>query len=496
MFTFQDLEAVGNEETERIKFILDVIEDHRQSDLYKTAVIGDDYDRGLNTTIKAYENFFVSEDGTKKPDDISPNHKMASSFFNRFTTQLNQFLLGNGITWHGEAIEVPEGTPGAKRHQDIQFGENGDVIGVKTYWTVERPSRAKEILGEDFDTRAQDLGKAALVGKVAFGFFNKDHLEILKLGGRPDEACFVPLIDEETAEIKAGVKYWQIADNKPLRATLFETDGYTEYRYFDEKGKKQGEVMKPKTPYIVETSVSDVGGVRVSGGRNYKKLPIIPMWSNPEKQAEIIRIRDAIDAYDLIKNGYANDLDVAQIYWIIRGANAAEDIDIARFLDRLKTNKIANVPDDRDVQMQTVDLPYAAREQLLDRISADLYRDFCALDVDNIRSGAVTATQIEAAYEPLNSKADQYEYCVLEFLKQLLNLLGIEGEYATFTRSKMINVNEDVQTVLSAAAQIGNDDYTTRKILTLLGDGDRADDIIDAKAADEINQLRNENAEN
>ena len=145
--------------------------------------------------------------------------------------------------------------------------------------------------------------------------------------------------------------------------------------------------------------------------------------------------------------------------------------------------------------MQTVDLPYAAREQLLDRISADLYRDFCALDVDNIRSGAVTATQIEAAYEPLNSKADQYEYCVLEFLKQLLDLLGIEGEYATFTRSKMINVNEDVQTVLSAAMQIGNDDYTTRKILTILGDGDRADDIIDAKAAEEINQLRIDNAE-
>ena len=231
MFTFQDLEAVGNDEAERMRFILDVIEDHKHSDLYKVAVMGDDYDRGLNTTIKAFENVFIAEDGSKKPDDISPNHKMASSFFNRFTTQVNQFLLGNGITWHGEAVRVPEGTPGAKRNQDLIFSNGGDLVKIDTYWTVERPSKAKELLGEDFDNRAQDLGKASLVGKVAFGFFNKDHLEILKLGGRSDEPCFVPLIDEETAEIKAGIKYWQIADNKPLRATLFEIDGYTENRY-------------------------------------------------------------------------------------------------------------------------------------------------------------------------------------------------------------------------------------------------------------------------
>ena len=40
---------------------------------------------------------------------------------------------------------------------------------------------------------------------------------------------FAALQDEETSAIRAGVRFWQLADNKPLRATLYEEDGYTEY---------------------------------------------------------------------------------------------------------------------------------------------------------------------------------------------------------------------------------------------------------------------------
>lgn len=57
--------------------------------------------------------------------------------------------------------------------------------------------------------------------------------------------------------------------------------------------------------------------------------------------------------------------------------------------------------------------------------TADLYRDAMALDTKEIAGGATTATQIRAAYEPLNSKTDNFEYCIHDFLDRLLAIAGI-----------------------------------------------------------------------
>ena len=432
-----------------MKFVLNVIQQHKQSDLYKTAVIGDEYYRQINTTITEHENMIRLATGEIIPDNMSPNHKMASNFFNRFITQLNQYLLGNGVTWSDKSTASK--------------------------------------LGDDFDGKLQKLGEAALSGNVAFGFWNRDHMEIFRVGSAAaDVPIFAPLLDEENDAVKSGVRYWKLAFDKPLRATLYELDGYTEYIY---RNGQKGEILKPKTPYIEYSRTSEVSGTEIYNGENYNGFPIIPLWGNPNKQAEIVGIRNAIDCYDLLKNGFANDLDTAQIYWLVHGAGGMDDFDLVEFLRRLAKNKVAAPLDGQDVEAMTVNIPYEARERLLDRIEADLYKDFGALNIDEIKGGAVTATQIEAAYEPLNTKADQYEYCVLEFLKQLLKIAGIEGENPTFTRSKLINVNESVQTVLLAAAQIDDDEYLTRKILTILGDGDKADDILSRRAANEMKRL-------
>ena len=109
-----------------------------------------------------------------------------------------------------------------------------------------------------------------------------------------------------------------------------------------------------------------------------------------------------------------------------------------------------------------------------------------ALDTKNIAAGAVTATQIKAAYEPLNSKTDEYEYCVRDFLKGLLAIAGIEDE-PTFTRSVIVNSQEELQLVIQSAQYLDSE-YITRKILTLLGDGDMAEDVLERLAADELSR--------
>ena len=446
MKTYQDLLKIPENDADRMEFVLSVIREHEASDIFQTAVLADEYDRKQNRTIVSYQKLLYTITGQAVPDNYSANYKITSGFFNRFVTQQNQFLLGNGITW-----EKPD--------------------------TDER-------LGDDFDIKLQEAGKAALVGAVSFGFWNNNHLEVFKV------TEFAPLMDEENGSVRAGVRFWQIDSSKPLRATLYEENGYTEYIWEKDNDNRDaaGRVLQPKRAYIevVQTSVAD--GTQIIDYRNYPGFPIVPLWGNPHHQSEIVGIREQIDAYDLIKSGFANDLDDAsQIYWTIQNAGGMDDIDLVKFVERMKTVKAAVVDDSGSTaEAHTMEVPFNSREALLDRLEKDLYKDFMAFNPAEIVAGAATATQIKAAYEPINNKADQYEYCIHEFLQEILKLAGID-DHPTFTRSMMLNAQEELQSI-SMVAQYLSRNYLTQKILTLLGDGDQVENVL--KELDETDYTR------
>ena len=161
MLTYQDLIQVPERDADRMSFVLSVINEHKSSDMYKTAKIADDYFKKQNTTIMRYEKMLTTLSGQKVPDKWSANHKVVSGFFKRFVTQQVQFLLGNGVTWEN----------------------NTDIFGDK------------------FDIRLQSLAKAALTGGVSFGFWDLDQLRVFKV------TEFAPLWDENTSALRAGVRW-------------------------------------------------------------------------------------------------------------------------------------------------------------------------------------------------------------------------------------------------------------------------------------------------
>ena len=430
MRTFNDLLEVGENEANRMQFVYEAINEHKSSDLYKTAQIADEYDRKQNRTIVRYQKLLYDATGRAIPDNVSANYKITSGFFNRFTTQQVQFLLGNGVTWEDETT--------------------------------------KDYLGQDFDQRLQVAAKASLGAGVSFGFYNYDHLEVFTA------LEYVPLYDEENGALMAGIRFWQVDAQKPLRATLYEIDGITEYIWEDGEGR----ILKVKRPYILTLISTGVDEAEIFAGKNYPTFPIVPLWANPHRQSELVGLREQIDAYDLIKSGFCNTIDEASfIYWTINNAGGMDEIDLAEFVQRLKTIHAANVEDTgATAQANSLEAPHEGREALLDRLAKDMYADYMALNIDEIKGGANTATQIRAAYEPMNNKADQFEYCVIEFLQGILSVAGLEDK-PTFTRSYLVNTTEEIS-VLLQAAQYLDDEYVTRKILTLLGDADKADEII------------------
>lgn len=436
MKTYQDwLEVASGSEGQRMTFIRELINEHKASKAYREAVEAESYYAGENVTIKRYEKILFNARGEATPDIFSANHKLATRFFYRNVVQANSTLLGNGITW------------------DTKKGEKA--------------------LGSDFDRKIIKAGRDAQVGGVSFGFFNNGKVDIYKI------TEFAPLYDEEDGALKAGCRFWQVDTNKPLRATMFELDGYSQYQW--DKDHATGLVRAPKKPYLTVKQTSVAFGDEIYEYRNYPTFPVVPCWANELKRTELAPIRATIDCRDLIASGYANNIDDASlIYWTITNAGGMDDVDLVQFLDKMRKLHAAQTDGDQQVTPNSVDVPYEGREALLERLDKDLYKDAMALNTYDIANGAVTATQIKAAYEPLNEKLDGYEAEITDFIERLLTVAGVD-DTPTYTRSIIVNSTEEITTVVNAALYL-DDQYVTEKIMTTLGDKDKIEDVLDRRA--------------
>lgn len=319
---------------------------------------------------------------------------------------------------------------------------------------------------------------------MAYGFWNLDHLEVFTA------LEFVPLLDEENGSLRAGIRFWQVAANKPLRATLYEPDGFTQ---FIRRSGKEMEILAPKRGYISVEASSEVDGTEILEYQNYPGFPIIPMYGNRARQSELVGQREAIDCYDLIKSGFADTVDDASIiYWTISNAGGMDEIDMARFKETMRRIGVGLVDDDgAKAEAHTLTIPVEAREALLSRLSDDLYRDFQMLDTTKIQGGQKTATEITAAYQQMDNKVDEFEYCVSDFLYQLFALNGIDDE-PTFTRSKIVNQLEQTQMVLLAASYL--DDETILSKLPWLTQEEIAN-ILKRKSAEELERYSTKDME-
>ena len=447
IYTYNDLLDIGENEKQRMEFVLSAIREHKGSDLYKTAYDAELYYKHQNPTIMRYQKFVYDMYGRKVPDVWSPNNKIASNWYNYFTTQAVSYLLGNGVTFKAEAN--------------------------------------KKKLGKDFDKRVQDCATAAKNGGIGFGFWNYDHLEVFKL------TEFVPLYDEDDGGLKAGIRFWQIDDQKPLRATLYELDGYTDYIKREDEDVT---ILHDKRAYKQIIRKSEVEGETILDGENYPGFPIVPLW-NVNRQSDIVGNQGTLDGYDLTISGLLNNLDDGEfIYWILKNCGGMNELDDAKFIEQLKLTHVAHADGDdgASVEAHNVTVEFEATAEALDRLEKQLFKDFMALKVEDIGAGA-TNDQIQAAYEPINQKTDQFEYCVTEFINGILELAGIEDE-PTYTRSQMSNQSELLEMVLQSAEYL-DDEYVTTKILTLLGDADKAQEVLkrkDAEAADRYKQVETE----
>ena len=407
-------------------WVKDAVERHRRSEMYRNAVSADNYFRQRNETIAAFTKMLFTAQGAEVRDFTASSLRMASNFFRRLNVQRCMYSLGKGVSF-------------------VDVGESGEDV-----------TKAK--LGPRFDDDVKQIGINALIHGISFPFWNLDHVDVFTASE------FAPIWDEQTGALMAGIRFWRLDPYHPLNAVLYEQDGYTVYKAGSADGSDMA-LVEPKRAYKVTYAEVPADGLKLAvDAENYSRLPIVPVWGGDAHQSTLVGLRESIDAYDLIKSGLANDVqDCAEIYWIVENAGGMTDADLQRYIDRLKLTHVAsaNTEDGGGIKPYVQEVPYAARKEVLTTIKADMYEDFGALDVHTVAAGA-TNDHIDAAYQPMDEEADEFERHIREGIMDLLALQGIV-DTPVFTRNRVSNLKEQVEVVMAEAAYL-DDETVLRKL--------------------------------
>ena len=412
MITWQDFEK----KPDKAAAVKQVIDEWVAGEMYRTAQVADLYNKQKNKTICEYMRIMYTLLGDPVEDFIAANNKICSNFFHRLNIQRNTYSLGNGVSFAADQ------------------GEDGKST-----------NKIKNMFGPRFDTTLQEAGFKALIHGLSFLYLG-DKVYCFPV------TEFAPLWDERTQKLMGGVRFWRIDEDKPLTAILFTKENKIRYRSEGADGELK---QVAEEAYIYDTETSEAFGEEIVGESHYPDIPIVPLWGSNLHQSTLVGMQTKIDAFDLVRSGFANDLqDCAQIYWLIENYGGMDPEALQRFRNRLKLHHIVETDTSQGGKVTpfTQDVPYAARKTFLDDMRAGIYEDFGALDVHTVAAGA-TNDHIDAAYQPMDEEADDFEKQIIECVQSLGVLLGIDEEDAIpiFKRNRLSNQSEQVQMIATEA---------------------------------------------
>lgn len=398
---------------------------------------------------------------TKSGKEITFSKNIAiSNFFSRFVIQLNQLLLANGVQ-----------------------------LGDKKY---------KEALGPDFDNIFEEAGEMAQIHKVSYLFYNHDHVEKFEAAGDGGNKGFVPLFDEETGEIRVGIRFWQIDKAKPMYVELYEADGITKFKTND---NNQLGIIEPKRAYRQEIKKypNNTFPEEQVAAENYESFPIVPFYANRHHRSEFTKsIKTKIDMYDKIFSDFGDNLErTNDILWVINnfGGSSEEVREMIAEIESLgAVYSYSDGNDNSSIMPHTVEVPHAARQVALDLLERALYADFMAMNFSEISGGSLTNVAIDTASFNINTKANRFEYQAFQTIRKLLKIAGIETENIKFRRQSISNKTENINNVLAVYDRGLMDKQTVLEKLDNV-DADEVPTILERLKADEESAMGNMNME-
>jgi len=335
-------------------------------------------------------------------------HKLRMAFFPKSVKRLVLYLMGNGATIDDEI----------KLQIDRKF-DNKMIIST-IYACVDGVVWGFPDLNEE--------------GNPSLTFFRATE--------------FVPLFDERTSKLMAGIRFWQIAPDKPIYIEFYEINGMTEFKI------QNGSITELEAKRAYKNIVrKDSFSTDILSAENYDILPIVPLYANELGTSELTTgLKSLIDAYDFISSDLVDTITLIEgLYWIIKNFGGENVQQLLAELQTLKASLIDG--SDTAADSYTVEAPFQAKQMALDLLEKRMHSDWL-MPSDGITGAArgVTATEIKANREPLDMKADILEWQVAEFIENILKLKGLTD--LTVGNFKRRTSSNDTETINNIATQL------------------------------------------
>lgn len=441
MLTFQDLLAVGSSETKRAEFLLQAIAEHENSKKYKIGQLAAEFYAGNDPILEKVKKIIYDLNGMAHKDYFSADSKLKTSYYQIFAMQTVSYSFGNGVAFDNEEI--------------------------------------KKKLGSSFDTDINDWATYAVNDGEAYAYVTENKITPMSIGSDKTKPIFVPLIDEETGAVKAGFKYWRLDDDKPLRITLYEPQGYTEYK--QPYGEKLSAIsgLKAYKGTVTKFGVFD----DVINAENVEGIPIVKL-SFFNDQSYIANKDNMLTEYNallskLCNNSRENDL----VYWIIKNCGGMDEIDDNAFLMKIIQSHVAHLDEGQEAEPKQLVAPHEGILAALETLRKQLFYNFAAIDFERMSGGNITTYEIKQAYANKDLYADRFEMNFARAMEQVLKLMGYEGETYRLTRSRLIDANGESQVILSEAPYFG-EEVTTKRLCEIHGMIDSFEQIQEKKLSE------------
>lgn len=453
-YTLQKYQKEATTPEKAADFIRRAIADHQQSDAYQEARTSRNYYYGENETIIRRQNLIYDECGKAYKDIWTPNNKLKSHWYRNAIDQRTSYLLAaDSVTFAKQDTKDRLGTP--------------------------------EHL---FDTQVFVAASEAYIGGTSYSFFNNDHIEVFNF------ESYAEILDETDGSMRMGIRHWRLADDTPLTVYLFETDGYTVFREDDNGQLFMAEAKRPYRQTVIRSAVSE----EITPGAPYPGFPIVPLSCNRRRTPLLTGNRDTIDALDIARSASVNHADSDMVYWLFEGFGGMNDFDVVRAIaDLRRIHGLVTPPagSESRITPHTVQAPFEGLHVTIEEIKRQLNADFSAFDPQLISaSGNATATEIRAAYEPLNVATNIFELEHLRpYVSRILELAEIKDKF-TFRRDAITNRMEEMQTLIMLAPYLDTE-YVREAGMTILGDADRVEEVARRMDAEAAARLANAGAE-
>lgn len=419
--------------------------------------------------------FFLNKDDQLQEDFTKSNIKKPHPFFRVGVDQTVQYLMAN------EEAVIRSDDPDLQAELDERFNDN-----------------------EDFQMELREMLTGVCVKGFEYAYTYKDAngrstfecadslgvVEVRK--HETDDNCNyliysrVDRIDKDGHEIKKILVF----DEQQVHFFCQVDDG--------EVTVDESEEINPR-PHVVYKSTKEGDGKRYHHG-GYGFIPFRRFDNNREQTSDLLPIKAAIDDYDLMNCGLANNIeDMADALYVVTGF---EGDDLDKLMLNIKAKKHIGVSKDGDVKIETINIPVEARKTMMDVDEENIYYFGMTLDRNSLKdTSATTNIAIKSAYSMLDLKAEKLKPRLKAFLRWQIGLALEEinqektkdytqkDVYFKFKPDIPTNAQENAQIALTEAQTRQTEIDTILNIATQI-DSDTVLELICEQLDIDVNEIK------